>query len=64
MYMYTQGKLSQINKVCQKEFVKSQVPFIRGLYKALGSFSVHRLAYYSGTFVGNHVHASLKVNDV
>ena len=62
--MYTQGKeLTQIDKVCQKEFVKSQGPFVRGLNKALESFNVHRQAYYSGTFVGNHVCASLKVSD-
>ena len=41
----------------QKEFVKSQGPFVKGLDKALDSFNVHRQAYYSGTFVGNHVHA-------
>ena len=41
--------------------MKSQGPIFRGLDKALESFNVHRQAYYSGTFVGNHVHASLKV---
>ena len=30
--------------------------------KALQSFRVQRQAYYSGTFVGNHVHVSLKVS--
>lgn len=29
--------------------------------RALASFHVCRQAYYSGTFVGNHVHTSLKV---
>jgi len=62
--MYTQGKeLTHIEKVCQKEFVKSHGPFVRGLDKALESFNVHRQAYYNGTFVGNNVHASLKVSD-
>ena len=62
--MYTQRKeLTRIDKVVQKEFVKSQGPFVKGLDKALDSFNVHRQAYYSGTFVGNHVHTSLKVND-
>ena len=60
--MYTQTKeLTKIDKDVQKEFVKSQGPFVKGLDKALDSFNVHRQAYYSGTFVGNHVHASLKV---
>ena len=31
------------------------------LDKALASFHVERQAYYSGTFVGNHVHRCLKV---
>ena len=62
--MHIQEKeLTQINKVCRKEFVKSQGPFVKSLDKALESFNVHRQAYYGGTFVGNHVHASLKVSD-
>lgn len=32
------------------------------LDKTLRSFQVYRQAYYSGTFVGNHVHKSLKVS--
>ena len=36
-------------------------PFIRALDKALASFHVQRQAYYSGAFVGNHVHSTLKV---
>ena len=62
--MYTQRKeLTRIDKVVKKEFVKSQGPFVKGLDKALDSFNVYRQAYYSGTFVGNHVHTSLKVSD-
>lgn len=34
---------------------------MKQLDRALGSFNVHRQAYYSGTFVGNHVHRALKV---
>lgn len=37
-------------------------PFVKALDKALGSFNVHRQAYYSGSFVGNHVHRALKVS--
>ena len=63
--MYTQRKeLTQIDKDMQKEFVKSQGPFVEGLDKALDSSNVHQQAYYSGTSVGNHVHASLKVSDI
>ena len=63
--MYTQRKeLRQIDKYVQKEFVKNQGSFVKGLDKALDSFNVYRQAYYSGTFVGNHVHTSLKVSDL
>lgn len=43
------------------EFAKEDGPFIRSLDKALSEFNVERQAYYSGTFVGNHVHRALKV---
>ncbi len=36
-------------------------PFVRTLDSTLKSFNVVRQAYYSGTFVGNHVHRTLKV---
>ncbi len=36
-------------------------PFVKELATALASFNVRRQAYYSGTFVGNHVHRTLKV---
>ena len=39
-------------------------PFAHSLDKALSSFNVERQAYYSGTFVGNHVHRCLKVKFV
>ena len=35
---------------------------MKALEQALASFHVQRQAYYSGTFVGNHVHHALKVN--
>ena len=34
---------------------------MKSLDDALASFNVERQAYYGGTFVGNHVHRSLKV---
>jgi hypothetical protein len=36
-------------------------PIVRGLENALKSFNVERQAYWSGAFVGNHVHRTLKV---
>jgi len=40
-------------------FTKGDGPFVRGLDTALKSFNVERQAYYSGSFVGNHVHRTL-----
>ena len=48
----------------KKNFSHSDRPFVSGLDKALSSFHVERQAYYSGTFVGNHVHRCLKVYDM
>lgn len=45
----------------EKGFTKSDGPFVKALDKALASFNVERQAYYSGTFVGNHVHRCLMV---
>ncbi len=45
----------------EKGFKKEHGPFVRSLETALKSFNVERQAYYFGTFVGNHVHATLKV---
>ena len=44
-----------------KGFHKKEGPFVNSLEQALASFHVQRQAYYSGTFVGNHVHRALKV---
>ena len=42
-------------------FRRDEGPFVRCLDEALASFNVQRQAYYSGSFIGNHVHRSLKV---
>ena len=34
---------------------------MKNLDSTLASFHVCRQAYYSGTFVGNHIHTTLKV---
>ena len=44
-----------------KKFEKSEGPFVHCLDTALASFNVERQAYYSGSFIGNHVHRALKV---
>ena len=45
-------------------FHKEEGPFVKALDNALSAFHVQRQAYYSGTFVGNHVHRSLKVVNI
>lgn len=46
----------------KKGFPNEEGPFVGCLDLALQSFNVHRQAYYGGTFVGNHIHRSLKVH--
>ena len=53
----------RLRTVLASTFKKQEGPFVKALDKALQSFRVHRQAYYSGTFVGNHVHSSLKVSN-
>ena len=57
-------QLSKLEAELGKGFAKHDGPFVRGLDEVLDSFNVQRQAYYSGTFVGNHVHATLKVNSL
>lgn len=45
----------------KKKLKRKDGPFVRALDAALASFHVCRQSYYSGTFVGNHVHKTLKV---
>ena len=52
---------SKLGESIAKGFKKEDGPFVKGLDTALKSFHVIRQAYYSGTFVGNHVHRALKV---
>ena len=46
---------------CKTEFDFEDGPFCLALEKALGTFYVHRQAYYGGTFNGNQAHKCLKV---
>ena len=39
-------------------------PIVQGLEYALKSFHVERPAYWSGPFIGNHVHRILKVTSI
>lgn len=53
--------MSSLDVSTGKGFEKSDGPFVKALDKALASFNVERQAYYSGTFVGNHIHRCLMV---
>ncbi len=60
----TQDKsISHLESTVQKGFGKTEGPFVKALDAALASFNVERQAYYSGTFVGNHVHKCVKVRE-
>ena len=45
----------------KKEQHRNEGPFVNNLDRMLATFNVRRQAYYSGTFVGNHIHTALKV---
>ena len=57
--LYTQREKIEVDM--SKGFKKEDGPFVRALEAALASFNVERQAYYNGTFVGNHIHTTLKV---
>ena len=48
----------------RKGFTTVEGPFVKALDDALASFNVERKVYHGGTFVGNHVHRSLKVQNL
>ena len=64
MVMYV-GQLRRVrSKSSSPPFSKVFIeggPFVKALDKALATFHVQRQAYYSGIFIGNHVHRTLKV---
>ena len=53
--------ISDEDKIIDKGFERCDGPFVKALDSALASFNVERQAYYSGTFIGNHVHRCLQV---
>ncbi len=56
--------MTGLKQVVEHSFQKHDGPFVQALDVALASFNVHRQAYYSGTFIGNHVHRTLKVKNM
>ena len=59
--MFQDSDIRKEEAVVRKGFTNEEGPFINSLDKALSSFNVERKAYFGGTFLGNHVHKSLKV---
>ncbi|KAL5496199.1 hypothetical protein EMCRGX_G012437 [Ephydatia muelleri] len=57
-------EIDKLEVTLKVDFKKEDGPFVKALDNALASFHVKKQAYYSGTFVGNHVHRALKVNNV
>ncbi len=63
VHVYTQIKnFKEAEESVAKGFKLHEVPFVKTLQLALNSFNVEKQAYYSGTFVGNHVHRTLQVS--
>ena len=54
--------MAQIEHVKTKGFEKEEGEFVKALDDALASFNVERQAFYSGTFIGNHMHRTLQVH--
>ena len=59
--MFQNSDIRKEEAVVRKGFINEEGPFVNSLDKALSSFNVERKAYFGGTFIGNHVHKSLKV---
>ena len=53
--------MKELDKVVVKKFPRGDGPFVKSLDSVLSSIHVQRQAYYSGTFIGNHVHSCLKL---
>ena len=56
-----EGRITTLQTTKERDFEKENGEFVRALDTALASFHVERQAFYSGTFIGNHVHRCLQV---
>ena len=54
--------MEQLERTKKTGFDKGDGVFAKALDDALASFNVERQAYYSGSFIGNHVHRCLQVH--
>ncbi|KAL5509517.1 hypothetical protein EMCRGX_G004906 [Ephydatia muelleri] len=57
-------KIAASTAVVTREFPLNEGPFVKELDMALQSIGVHRQQYFGGTFVGNHVHKTLKLPNI
>ncbi|KAL5517678.1 hypothetical protein EMCRGX_G003271 [Ephydatia muelleri] len=53
-------KVLDIEKIIKEGFKLHDGPFVKGLDVALQNIGVERQQYFGGTFVGNHIHKTLK----
>lgn len=56
-----ESQIGHLQKFVQERFCERDGPFVRGLETAMSIFHVQRQAYYSGSFISNHVHQTLQV---
>lgn len=61
--IYQDKEINKQKAVINKGFSKEDGVFVQALDAALSSFNVERQAYHGGSFVGNHIHQALKVNN-
>eukprot|EP00731_Ephydatia_muelleri_P000748 Em0001g748a len=57
-------KIAASTAIVTREFPLNEGPFVKELDMALQSIGVHRQQYFGGTFVGNHVHKTLKLPNI
>eukprot|EP00731_Ephydatia_muelleri_P025532 Em0017g615a len=57
-------KIAASTAVVTREFPLNEGPFVKELDMDLQSIGVHRQQYFGGTFVGNHVHKTLKLPNI
>eukprot|EP00731_Ephydatia_muelleri_P002119 Em0001g2119a len=57
-------KIATSTAVVTREFPLNEGPFVKELDMALQSIGVHWQQYFGGTFVGNHVHKTLKLPNI
>lgn len=56
-----ESQIQNLQATVSKGFNTSDGPFVKSLETTMSEFHVQRQAYYSGSFIGNHVHRTLKV---